>query len=373
MSIQITQIAPGGALQDFIRVPHVVYADDPAFIPQLDLMIHDQLTPKSNPFFQHADVALFVARRDGELVGRISAQVDSEHLKKHGDETGFFGFFDTVDDDEVGRALVDAAAEWLRGQGMKHMRGPFSLSINEESGMLVEGFGQPPVLFNPHHKPHQDRVAKAAGLQKAKDLFGFHWTTHDIGKRATRARETVADYPEVRIREANIGKEIEELIAIQDDAWRDNWGHVSMTKAQAEQFRKDLALLLDKRLALVAEINGELAAICLAAPNLNEVIADLGGKLLPFGFLKLIWRLKVRTPKSGRLIMLGIKKKFRTQKRYGFLAMALVAEIAERGAKAGYEWAELGWTLEDNGPVNVLCKAAGAKHYKTYRIFEKSL
>lgn len=373
MSVQITQIAPGGQLDDFLRVPHLLYADDPAYIPPLDLMVRDQLTPKTNPFFEHAEAAYFVARRDGQLVGRISAQIDREHLKKHADQTGFFGFFDTADDDEVGQALVNAAAEWLRARDMRRMRGPLSLSINEEVGMLVHGFEHPPVLFNPHHQPYQDRVAKAAGLEKAKDLFGFHWQTHNIGKRALRAREVVAGYPEVRIREADISKEIDELLAIQDDAWADNWGHVSMTPAQVRQFRKDLALLLDKRLTLVAEIDGELAAICLAAPNLNEAIADLGGKLLPFGFAKVIYRLKISQPKSGRLIMLGIKKKYRGMKRYGFLSMAMVAEIAERGSRAGYEWAELGWTLEDNGPVNVLCKVAGGKHYKTYRVFEMGL
>ena len=370
MSIEIRQHTPGKDLSDFLRVPYEILGEDPNWVPALDLMMRDMLTPAKNPFFQHADVALFTARRDGKLAGRISAEVDREHLKRYQDATGYFGFFDTIDDDRVGQALVAAAKNWLANKGIKRMRGPLSLSINEEVGTLVDGFDSPNVLFMGHHLPYQDRVASAAGLEKAKDLFAFRWEMGSLPKRAQRAHDQIMSYPEVRIREAEFGKEIRELIAIQDDAWRHNWGHVSMTEAEAAQFASDLALLLDKRIALVAEINGELAAICLAVPNLNEVIRDFRGKLLPLGLPKLIWRLKIKRPKSGRLVLLGIKEEYRKQKRYGFLAMALVAEIAERGRKAGYEWGELSWTLEDNTPVNLLIKACGGKHYKTYRVYE---
>ena len=146
-----------------------------------------------------------------------------------------------------------------------------------------------------------------------------------------------------------------------------------MTTAQAKQFASDLALLIDPRIAVVAEIDGELGAMALAVPNLNEAIADLNGKLFPLGLAKMLWRLKVRNVKSGRLVLLGIKERFRKQKRYGSLAIALCAEVAERGREAGYEWGELSWTLEDNTPVNLLIRAAGGKHYKTYRIYEKGI
>lgn len=371
--IEIVPVEPGKKLDAFLRLPRDLYADDPAFVPPLDMMVKDLLTPKSNPFFDHAEVALFTAKRGGKVVGRISAQVDREHLKKHDDATGFFGFFDTIDDDEVGKALIEAAQQWLRAKGMKRMRGPLSLSINDESGTLVDGFEHPNVLLMPHHKPYQDRVAKAAGLEKAKDLYGFRWEMQKLNKRADRAAEAIAQYPEVRLREADFENEIDELIQIQDDAWCHNWGHVSMTSKQAKHFAKDLALLIDRRITVVAEINGELGAMCLAVPNLNEAIADLGGKLLPFGFAKLIYRLKVKNPKSGRLVMLGIKEKFRNQKRYGYLSMAMVAKVAEAGRQAGYEWGELGWTLEDNTPINLLCRAAGGKHYRTYRLYEQAI
>lgn len=370
MTIEIQQYAPGKGLSDFLRVPQVTMGDDPNWVPTLDMMAKEQLTPGKNPFFEHADAALFVAKRDGKLVGRISAQVDQEHLRRYDDATGYFGFFDTIDDPEVARRLVDTAKAWLSARGMKRMRGPMSLSVNEEVGLLIDGFDSPNMMFMPHHRPYQGQLAEAAGLEKAKDLFAYRWDMQKLSARAERAHQQIMGYPEVRLREVDLATEIPKLIEIQDDAWRNNWGHVSMTEAEAKQLAKDMAMLIDKRLAIVAEINGELAAMCVALPNLNEAIHDLKGKLLPLGLPKLLWRLKVRGLKTGRLPLLGIKEQYRKQKRYGFLAMAMVAEIAERGRKAGYEWGELSWLLEDNTPVILLVRAAGGRKYKTYRVYE---
>lgn len=373
MTIEIRKHAPGKQLKDFLHVPHLILGDDPNWVPPLNLMMADTLTPKKNPFFLHADVALFTAYRNGKPVGRISAQIDREYLKRYDDGTGFFGFFDTIDDEEVAKALVAAAEQWLLERGMQRMVGPMSFSVNEELGTLIDGFNSPNVIYMPHHRPYQDRIALSTGLVKAKDLFAFRWEMGALPKRAQRAHEQVKGYPEVRLRSIDFKRDIGQLIQIQDDAWRHNWGHVSMTQAEADKLVEDLGLLIDPQIAIVAEISGELAGMALAVPNLNEAIADLKGKLLPLGVLKLLWRLKVKRVKSGRLVLLGIKEKFRKQKRYGSLAMAIVAEIAERGRVAGYEWAELSWTLEDNAPVNLLIRAAGGQHYKTYRLYEKPI
>ena len=232
MAIEIRQHEPGKDLKDFMRVPHLVLANDPTWIAPLNMLVKEQLTPAKNPFFEHADVALFTAWKDGQLVGRISAQIDREHLKKHQDGTGFFGFFDTTDDAEVGQALVDAAAGFLRERGMKRMRGPLSLSINEETGMLVDGFDYPPMMMCPHHARYQSAIAESAGLSKEMDLFGWRYVVEELPRRVVRAHEAVTALPEVQIRtldKKNVDAELKQVLEVWDDAWKDNWAHVSMT------------------------------------------------------------------------------------------------------------------------------------------------
>jgi hypothetical protein len=370
--IEIRRHPPGGDISDFLAAARVVFADDPHWVPPLNLLLKDQLSPKS-PFFQHAEVMFFTARRAGELVGRISAQIDREHLRRYEDGIGFFGFFDTVDDVDVAAALLSAANQWLKQRNMKRLRGPMNLSINQEVGLLVEGFSTPPTVMMPHSTPYQGGIYEKLGLQKAKDLFAWRWdTAPGLPPRSLRA---LAEMKRIGVvfREVNLKTEIEQLIEIQDDAWRDNWGHVSMTPLEAIQLRRDLALIIDPSIALVAEIDGELAAMALAIPNLNEITRDFDGKLSPKNLAKLLWRLKVEHPKSARLALLGIKGTYRKQKKYMPLALALIAEIARRGYQHGYEWSELSWTVEDNGPVHALIKAAGGYMYKRYRVYEKDI
>lgn len=376
MTIEIRQHTPGRDLADFIRVPHIVFGADKVWIPPLDFMVKEQLSPKKNAFFEHAEVALFTAWKDGRLVGRVSAQVDQEHLKRWQDDVGFFGFFDTIDDVEVGRALIAAAEHWVRARGMKRLRGPLSLSINEEVGTLVEGFDTPPMIMMSHHLPHQGVVAEACGLQKAKDLFCWRYDVVDLPPRALKAHVEVAAMPEVRLRTLdphNLDAELRLVLDIQDDAWRDNWGHVSLTATEAKKAVQALKLVVEQELAIVAEIDGEPAAMCIALPNLNEAARDLGGKLLPFGWAKLLYRLKLEKPKTARLCLLGIKKEYRSVKRYGALSLAMVAEIQQRGRRLGVEWGELSWTLEDNAPVNLLIRSMRGQLYKKYRVYEKAV
>jgi hypothetical protein len=376
MSVEIKQHQPGEDLKDFIQVAFEVYRDDPAWVPPLHMEISDRLTPKKNPFFEHAEVALFTAWRDGKAVGRISAQIDHEHLRIHQDNTGFFGFFDTLNDQEVASALVAAAEDWLVGRGMTAMRGPFSLSINEETGMLVEGFDSPPTIMMSHHRPYQEALAEGAGLQKVKDCYGWKYEVVPAPPRAQKAWETINSLPEVRFRSVsprNLKKEVRDILDVFNDAWQHNWGFVPATDAEAKKMAADLQLILDKELSFFAEIDGQPVAICVCLPNLNEVIRDFEGKLNPVTVAKLIWRLKIRGPKSARLMLLGIRTDLRGKKRYAPLATAVIAELVRRGLKQGYEWAELGWTLEDNRLINAAIRSMGAKIYKRYRLFEKPI
>jgi hypothetical protein len=374
--IQIRKHEPGKDLRDFMRVPHLVLEGEPNWVAPLDLLVQEQLTPSKNPFFAHADVALFTAWKEGRLVGRISTQVDREHLAKHRDEVGFFGFFDTVNDPAVGQALVDAAARFLAERGMKRMRGPLSLSINEEAGMLVDGFEHPPMMMCPHHTRYQGAIAEAAGLEKVMDLFGWRYLVGELPNRVVRAHQAISAMPEVKIRTLDKKRaeaELRLVLDVWDDAWKDNWGHVSMTEAEVRAFVRTMKPIIEEQLALIAEIDGEPAAICFAAPNLNEATRDIGGKLSPLGALKVGYRMFVKKPKSARLILLGVKQKFRAQRQYGYLPMAMVYEVKMRGEKIGYEWGELGWTLESNTAVTAMIKAMGCTIYKTYRLFEKPL
>jgi hypothetical protein len=376
MSVEIKQHQPGEDLKDFIQVAFEVYRDDPAWVPPLHMEISDRLSPKKNPFFEHAEVALFTAWKDGKAVGRISAQIDHEHLRIHQDNAGFFGFFDTLDDQEVASALVAAAEEWLVGRGMTVMRGPFSLSINEETGMLVEGFDSPPTIMMSHHRSYQEALAEGAGLQKVKDCYGWKYDVVAAPARAQKAWETINSLPEVRFRSVSprsLKKEVRDILDVFNDAWQHNWGFVPATDAEAKKMAADLQLILDKELSFFAEIDGQPVAICVCLPNLNEVIRDFEGKLNPVTVAKLIWRLKIRGPKSARLMLLGVRTDVRGKKRYAPLATAVIAELVRRGLKEGYEWAELGWTLEDNRLINAAIRSMGAKIYKRHRLFEKPI
>jgi hypothetical protein len=289
---------------------------------------------------------------------------------------GFFGFFDTIDDQEVASALLAAAEKWLAGRGMTVMRGPFSLSINEETGMLVEGFDSPPTIMSPHHRSYQGGLAEGAGLHKVKDCYGWKYEVAPAPARAQKAWETISSLPEVRFRSvkpSNLKKEVHDILDVFNDAWQNNWGFVPATDAEAKKMAADLQLILDKQLSFFAEIDGQPVAICVCLPNLNEVIFDFDGKLNPINIVKLIWRLKIRRPKSARLMLLGIRTELRGKKRYAPLATAVIAELVRRGLKEGYEWAELGWTLEDNRLINAAIQGMGAQVYKRYRIFEKSI
>jgi hypothetical protein len=377
MTVEIREHRPGDDVGDFLRAARVVFADDPAWVVPLDMDMNERLDPKKNPFFDHGEAVLLTAWRDGQLVGRASAQIDREHLARHQDDTGFFGFLDTVDDPEVARALLGHAESWLAARGMKRVRGPLSLNINEEVGVLIEGFEHPPALLMGHSRAWQAGLIEQAGYTKAKDFFAWRYNVlEDPPKRALRAWEDIRALPEVRFRQLrrrDLSHEVDELMDIFNDAWQENWGYVRATPREVRKMASDLKLIMDERLAFVVEIEGRTLAMCICLPNVNEAIADLDGKLFPTGLFKLLWRVKANKPKSARLMLLGIRSELRGVKRYGALALAICVELAKRGAQAGYEWAELSWTLEDNHRINLGIRAMGAKVYKKYRVYEKAL
>lgn len=378
MPVVVRQHAIGGDITPFLDAAHEVFKGDPNFVPPLDFEIKERLSPKKNPFFKRGEAVLFTAWRDGKVVGRISAQIDREHLRVWNDATGFFGFFDTIDDAEVARALLDAAESWLKKRDMKRMIGPFSLYANEEVGTLIEGFDMPPMLMMAHSRAWQDKLALGAGLEKEKDLLAFRFDKGLVlSERVKKAHAEIMKLPEVRLRSidtSNFEEEIRNVVEIYNDTWAGKWGFVPARDDEAKKMAEDLKLVIDPDLAFIAEVNGKPRGMCIMLPNLNEAIQDLGGKLFPTGWAKLLWRVKVKNPKTCRLMMLGIHKDIRANvKRYGGLSAAMYVEVRNRGVAKGYEWAELSWTREDDAPVNLGIKAMGGKVYKKYRIYTKSL
>lgn len=376
-SITIKEHTPGGDVGDFLRAGNVVFEGDPSWCQPLDFDIKQRLHPEKNPFFKRAEAIYLTAWKGDRLVGRCSASIDQEYLRLWQNDTGFFGFFDTIDDDEVGRALVEHAAKWLKSKGMKRMSGPFSLYPNEEVGVLVEGFDTPPMMMMAHSRAWQDRVALASGLVKEKDVLAWRYTVGELPKRASKALEMLkTDAPELKLRSMNMKKMHEELSIVLDiynDAWEGKWGFVKALPDEVEKMAEDMSLVLDPDLTFVAEIEGRAVGMCITLPNMNECVQDLGGALFPFGWAKLLWRLKVNHPKSARLMMLGIRKELRNVRRYMPLSVAMYAEISNRAKAKGYEWGELSWTREDDSPINSGIANMGAKVYKRYRVYERAL
>jgi hypothetical protein len=378
MAIEIRELKQGDkkTLRDFLDVVDGIYAGNPYYVKPLDFDVADRLDRKKNPFFDHAEAIAWVAYQNGKPVGRITAQIDQEHLEHHKDDAGMFGFLDTTDDPEVARALLEKAEAWVKERGMKRLRGPMSLSINEEIGCLVEGFDDPPMAMMTYHQPYQGGLIEKAGYAKLKDVYSWGYEVGQVPPRAQKAHDEVAKMPEVVTRQLDPKKFDEEVRTIMDifnDAWSDNWGFVPATQKEVAKIAKDLSMILMPEITRLTFINGEAAAVSLAIPNVNELIRDINGKLFPFGLLKMLWRLKVSGPKTGRLLILGIRKKWRHVRRYGGLSAYLYVEMNRSAHLLGMKHGELGWTLEDNAAVNAGIRLMGGRIVKRYRIYEKAL
>lgn len=375
MPVTVTPVSGRHDLNAFIKLPFRLYEDDPNWVPPLLYLERQRFAPKTNPFLQHADHQLFLARRDGKVVGRISAQVDHEHNRFHQDRTGFFGFFESEDEPETARALLDAAEDWLRARDMEAVRGPLSFSINQEVGLLIDGFGMPPMIMTPHARPYYGPLIEEAGFHKVKDLYAWRYDTETVPPKARRAVDELRQRPDITIRTGDIRRfdeEIATILEVFNSTWSDNWGFVPVTPAEASHLGQEMRQIADTNLVIIVEVQGETAGVVLALPNINEAIHDLNGHLFPLGWAKLLWRLKVSHLKTGRLMILGVKKEFRTR-RYLALAYLLCDEVYRRARDGGYRWAEFSWTLEDNNAVNTIIRNVGCHIYKTYRLYEKPL
>ncbi len=374
-NLNIRVLSERDNLKDFLDVVDSIYASDPNYVRPLDWDVRQRLS-LSHPYFQHASRALFVAYRGSTCVGRVVAHKNDLHLERHRDGVGFFGFFDTVDDAEVVKGLMDAVAFWHSSRGVTRLRGPITLNMAEEVGCLIEGFDTPPFMLTHHHRPYQAGLLEAAGFEKAKDTYAWRYHCKELPPRVQRAHAEIKAMPEVRCRNVDmksLDRDVSQMLSIYNDAWQDSWGYVPLTPKEAERAASEFKLFADLKLTRIVDIDGVPSAFAYALPNVNEVIADLGGKLGGLGLPKLLFRLKVRGTKTARLVGLGIAKRLRGVRKYAGLSAFMYAELNQAGLEHDYKWGELSYTLEDNGPVNVAVRALDAKIYKRYRVFEKAI
>jgi len=373
--IEIVPIEGGKLLGEFIRLPERLHRDDPHYIAPLHMERHDALTAK-NPFFGHADVQFWLARRSGKVVGRISAQIDHQALGIRPDAPGQFGMIAAEDDPAIFAALLETAAAWLRGRGMKRMQGPFNLNINEEIGLLVAGFDTPPMLLMGHDKPYVEARLQEQGLVKEKDVYAYIYDiTTDLPASARRllSRPLPA---EITVRQLEFKRYHEEIRTVTDifnDAWRDNWGFVPLTETETDFLAKSLKPLLIPRLTSIVERAGVPVGFLIGLPNLNEAIRDLDGKLLPFGWAKMLWRLKLAGVKTARVPLMGIRRSMTHDVIGGLLPFLLIDKVRTEAVKMGYKQVELSWILEDNMPMRRINESLGGIAYKTYRIYDRAL
>jgi hypothetical protein len=375
-TIEIVPVTGSAALKRFIRLPDTLFRADPHYIPPLHSERQAALTPKGNPFFGHAEVAFWLAMRGGVDVGRISAQQD--HLAKAdpASPAGNFGMLVAIDDPAVFAALLATAEGWLTGKGSKRATGPFNLSINEETGLLVDGFDTSPMLMMPHDPPYADRHIKAYGYSKIRDLYAYLCDTTAAlppASAAMVARGLPANVILRPMRFKTLKSDIAALVDIYNDAWDGHWGFVPITQAEVDHMAKAMRPLLHERLIWFAEVDGKPAAFGLCLPNLNAAIHDLAGSLFPFGWAKLLWRLKVSGVTTARVPLMGVRKGFAGGILGRLLSLHVVEALRREALAKGIKAVEMSWVLEDNMPMRHLAEAVGGKPYKTYRVYEKTL
>lgn len=376
MSFEVIPVYSHSQLKAFINFPYQLHKKDPYWIPPLRQEQRDRLNPKKNPFFDYSKVQCFLAYQNNQLVGRISAQINNLHNQRYEEKTGHFGFFDCVENPQVAAALFDAAKSWIIQEGANKMVGPLTLNINEEVGLLIEGFDSSPFPYMPHNPPYYQKLFETYGFKKAKDLYAWKYITdRPVPEAARQIADVVRQYPGLKIREINLKKMDQEIRIINEifnSAWSENWGFVPWTEEEIKKGAKDLKMILEPKLALIAEVNGDPAAISVALPNYHEIIKDLNGYLFPFGIFKLIYRLKTKKIKSARQILLGIKKEYRKDV-LGALSVLLYVEMHRRSRELRHWGGEASWTLEDNEKINKGITLMGADVYKKYRVYEKTL
>jgi hypothetical protein len=376
VGVEVQPVASRRDLARFIKLPWRLYRNEPRWVPPLISERKRFLDPVRNPFFEHAEACYFLARRGGEVVGRISAHIDRNLNQFQGNEWGLFGFFESVDDREVAAALLGAAELWLRERGRDRMVGPMDFTTNDECGILVEGYDREPMILQPWHHPYYPELLERYGLAKSMDLYmwelrldqvedkgGFHPLIHQMSEKVrTEHGVTIR-----RMRKRDLEAEVERFLEVYNAAWERNWGFVPLTDEEVRHYAKHLKPILDERWAMIAERDGEVLGAALSLPDVNICLAHMNGRLLPLGWAKfLYYRRKID---RLRVFALGVKPEY----QHLGIAAAFYVEHLNQADRRAIWWGEMGWILETNEPMNRAMEGMGGHIVKRYRLYEKTL
>ncbi|MBD3402772.1 N-acetyltransferase [candidate division GN15 bacterium] len=370
-SVDVIEVESRAQLKQFITYPNRLYADEPNYVAPLITERLEFFDKDKNPFYRTATTKLFLAVREGEVVGRCATCINYRHNEFHMEKTGFFGFFDTPDDYDIARPLLKVAMITLKKAGMEKMRGPMNFSTNHEIGFLVDGFDKPPMVMMPYNQPHQPRLAEQFGMKKVMDVLAHRLDKDaDISPRVLATVEKLMKRSRITVRSLRMkefDREIQRVKDIYNQAWQYNWGFVPMDDDEFAYMAKNLRQIVDPDLVFIAEADDQPIGFLLALPDINQALRYLNGKLLPFGLIKLLWHTKVKSKiDSLRMITMGVVPDFQKRAVDSMLYVAMF----RKGVEKGYDWAELSWMLETNQLVLSAVTRMGAREYKRYRIVE---
>lgn len=375
-SVRINPVSSRKDRKAFIQFPYDLYRDCDVWVPPLRMDTAKLINPRKNAFFEHGDMGLFLARNaEGVVVGRIAAIRNGMHLKKYEDGVGFFGFFDVVDDYAVAKALLDAAANWLRAQGLSTMRGPVNPSMNDTAGLLVDGFDRQPAILMPYNHPWFEKHLLAYGFERVMTMWAYYVHSKYVNREKLERGTALLKrrYPDITVRTLDKSRFEEEARLIMDiynDAWSNNWGHVPMTEGEFAQLASEMKQIIDERLVIFAEDRGHAVGFAVLLPDLNYAFKTIpNGRLLPTGLFKLLFLATTGVIRESRLPLMGVRKSHQGKA----IDTLLVNEIVINGIGMGVLAAEMSWILDNNLPMRNMLESFGSTKDKEYAMLEASI
>jgi len=366
--VEVVATGERAGLKEFIELPYTLYRDDPYWVPPLRIAVKELLDRKKHPFYANADAEFYIARQNGRAVGRIAAVFDRAYNGFQGEDAGFFGFFESINDPSVAEALLTQARQWVTGRGAKFLRGPVNPSTNYECGMLIDGFDRSPMVMMPYNPRYYPQLMETVGLVKAKDLLAYRSNANTIDiERIQRIAEKVLAKHGVRVRPINMkdfDAEVGRVWELYGKAWSRNWGFVPMSREEFKAMGKEMKQILKPELVLIGEAGDQVIGFALALPDVNFALKPAGGNLLPTGLFKILYY--QRLIKDVRVLALGVEERYRASG----VGAAFYATLVRNARKLGYGDCEMSWILEDNTLMNRALAVMGAKRSKTYRIYD---